>query len=87
MTGVGKSESSIFAFVLFSYSRLLCEAWGTHIRTSSRGLNMIITHLIWSQRHQYSDGEDKAMMTGKMANDGSQEVREQYFCFCTIFLQ
>jgi hypothetical protein len=74
MTGVGKAERINFVFVLFTYSRLLREAWGTHISTSSRGLNMIVTHLIWSWHHQHSDEEEKTMTNGNMADDRSWEI-------------
>jgi hypothetical protein len=79
MMGVRKSESNIFAFVLFSYSKLLHEAWGTLIRTSSQGVNMITTYLIWSRQHQHAEGEDKTMITGTMADEGRWEVQEQHF--------
>jgi hypothetical protein len=67
-----------FCFCTFSYSRLLPEAWGTHICTSSQGAIMIVNHLIRLQRHQHSDKEVK-----KMVDDRHQEVQERHLYFCT----
>jgi hypothetical protein len=69
-------EISRFLLVYYSYSRLLQEAWGTHILTSLPSVIMIIPHLIWSRWHQHSDGEEKKMTTTMMADDGRWEVQE-----------